>query len=85
MKPGPGVSVRWGAGGKGASALRRPGGPGAGRRTAREEHARSAGDPDPSLRRPGGSGQGDLGPRPYPRRPTHTRTTAGPLSQALEK
>lgn len=24
MKPGPGVSVRWGAGGKGASALRRP-------------------------------------------------------------
>lgn len=62
MKPGPGVSVRWGAGGKGASALRRPGGPGAGRQTARDEHARSTGDPDPSPRRPGGSGQGDRGP-----------------------
>lgn len=45
MKPGPGVSVRWGAGGKGASALRRSGGARAGKRAARDKQAQSGETP----------------------------------------
>ena len=84
MKPGPGVSVRWGAGSKGASALRRRGPglrgglPGTNMRRAWKTPALV-----PSLWE--GQVTADCVPVPIPNVPPIPHTTAGPLSQALEK
>lgn len=66
MKPGPGVSVRWGAGGDGGSALSRFAGPGLGRQIVRDKHAQGIGDPGPSPEGLGGEGQGNLCLSPIP-------------------
>lgn len=84
MKPGPGVSVLWGAVAKVPQLYARPRDPGS-------QHAPGQPGAEPGRPRPfssavgrGGSGRSVL-PSPIPNKPTRSRTAAGPLSQAPEK